>query len=208
MWDTFFDTWLTNGGDSTTLLYLVHRQQYLKNKDPKSQEYINLIRQIKAILSIPYTGTYSPSLSISAHAPAQLQLYREFLSVALPEEVMSQISVALYDISELSISQLLRTMDGLDLSINTTSKMMQRIPEPYWTHPVWILWCYIFDRQLSDQERYILVCYRYVFWYYFHREDYGKAAKIYIISLDPQQRDTTLALLSPEVIRANMLDDV
>jgi hypothetical protein len=203
MWDSFYDTWLANGGDSTTLMYLVHRHKYLKNKNPKSQEHINLIKQIRAILSLSYTGAYSSALEFVATVP-QLDMYRDFLSVPLSDAIMEEINLALYNISEFNMVSLLENMDKLDLSINTISKKMQKIPEVYWTHPIWILWCYIFDRQLTDDERYILVCYRFVFWYYFHREEYQKASQIYILALNPQQRDSPLPLLSPEVLRANM----
>jgi tetratricopeptide (TPR) repeat protein len=207
MWDEFYNIWLSEYGDSTTLLYLVHRQQYLRDGAVvSSQENINLNREIRAILK--YSKDQSACrISVQAKlAEPRVEDYCTFLEVALPTEYVQQIR-NIRGYNQQTISELLQSMDKLDLSISTCSKTMQRIPEAYWTHPIWILWCYIFDRNLSDSERYILVCYRYVFWYYFHREDYSRASQVYMLALDPQERCSELPLLSREVLRYIMLGE-
>ena len=203
-WKSYYDSWLCSG-DSTLLLYLVHREQYSTTLEKSSQEYRNLQSQIETVLQQYniYPGAKRSALRTPLQGP-KTDLYCDYLLSTISDDMQIQIGKAFLN-TEL-LPGLLQLLDESDALI--ASKPMQKIHKSYWTHPVWILWCYLYDRVLMENECYILVCYRYLFYSYMYRYDYQSAAKVYMYSCDPQYSLTSLQLqsllLSPEVIRANM----
>lgn len=192
-------------GDGTLLLYLIHRQQYASAvlcAEAQSQEYRNLQSQIHTVLHLPYTGSYTPFITVSVGQP-DASAYCDFLLIELADDLRKRINLVLGEPTVSQLADLIQVLSVLQSSMLPPGPM-QKIPRAFWTLPVWLIWCYPFDRELSERERYVLVCYRYIFWHYYCKAEYSACAHIFIMALDPHGRTEPLPLLSREVIRANM----
>lgn len=199
----YYDEWIRRMPyDSTVLVYLTHRCQYLQSRDPASQEHRNLRAQMEAILDLPYDGGYKKAITTDLPRP-KLTEYAEALldSSASESSVLAELSHMTLKPTE--IIRALRYFAQLRADgVTIEGCELQSVSKPYWSDPVWILWCYMFDRELTERERYILVCYRHIFAYYFFRSHYQRAALIFIAAMNPLERSEELPLQSPYILRA------
>ena len=181
-WNKIYDIWLIDG-DLKILEYLRKIESYLEKGRVKSeQETINLIRQIEALIQHKYTGKY-----------VCLRKNGKFPLNAIMNEMKikgSEIKLPLLDDIN-SITEFLKNSNGISIKPQNT---------PFPNHPCWILWVYIYNRDISKY----LWLYREKFIDYLNINDFYKAARVFYYAYNIKIRKENLPLLEPSIIRSTM----
>jgi len=105
--------------------------------------------------------------------------------------------------SEDTLISLIRDLQDSSITPPLPGKYMPLIPDSETTWPVWILWLQIFDRDLTERQRYELSCYRYVFGLFVRHLHLAEAARVLIAARTPLTCGYNIneLLLSSDVIR-------
>ena len=198
----YFIKWASECGDTERLKYLVHRY------GPGTGKHSELLRlQTAAVLELHLSTQtlYEPPSDLTETGVAE---YNNYLSAQLPERMHSRI---VSTIRELRIGRgdvgplvaLIRDLQDSSIVHPTPSRWMALIDPDQRCWPVWILWLYIFDRPLTERQRYELVCYRYVFAIMLQHLHLNVAAQVYLWAMNPRSSESSIneLLLQPAVIR-------
>ena len=75
------------------------------------------------------------------------------------------------------------------------------IPRSGWNSAIWSIWYDLYDRPLTERERYVLMCYRSIFWSYIQEGRIDLAHRVYLGALDMKERELPIQVMHPTVLR-------
>lgn len=188
--------------DIDTVVFLTHRYHYIDTlqvdtglKEMYETQIKHVLRD-RIVTSLAADTYIVPLPKPPTLSPDLLSLYTSYLCYNDTDDDIIHILSQLPD-------DPIWALEELDHVPDTVAPLHMQMLESYkWSHPVWLAWCYVYDRTLTDEHIYILHCYRWLFSRYYWQGDYTRAAAVYMSALNPVLRLDSIDAYSKEIIRA------